>query len=218
MDHATLLRRLKGAPRPNAELLLAASRHAFVLADQHLSAAQATSNLEQQQRVWHWLQLVSGVLTSLAYQSVPPQPLARAYFSPGTACRDAIHDAIDGAMRTLDVCVFTITDDYLSKALAAAHRRGVALRIITDNDKGQDPGSDVERLAQLGIRVRLDRNEYHMHHKFAIVDGRTLLNGSYNWTRGAFAFNQENVIVSQDPALLSAFQHSFDALWQQFYV
>jgi mitochondrial cardiolipin hydrolase len=49
-----------------------------------------------------------------------------------------------------------------------------------------------------------------------IVDKRKLLNGSYNWTRGAFSFNQENVTVSHDVALLTAFQRTFDELWQQF--
>ena len=29
------------------------------------------------------------------------------------------------------------------------------------------------------------RRDGHMHHKFAIFDGERLINGSYNWTRGA---------------------------------
>jgi phosphatidylserine/phosphatidylglycerophosphate/cardiolipin synthase-like enzyme len=34
------------------------------------------------------------------------------------------------------------------------------------------------------------------HHKFAIFDGKTLLNGSYDWTRSAFTKNEENVLVT----------------------
>lgn len=216
-DHATLLRRFKGAARPDGDLLLAASHRAFELAAPRISAAQLAQDMEQSNRVWQWLQLATGVLTTLGHQSAPSPLASRAYFSPGMACRDAIFDAIDGASRTLDVCVFTITDDHLAKALAAAHRRGVAIRIVTDNDKGRDLGSDIERLEHLGIPVRIDRTEYHMHHKFAIVDKRMLLNGSYNWTRGAFSYNQENVVVCYDSALLVAFQRTFDELWQQFY-
>ena len=51
-----------------------------------------------------------------------------------------------------------------------------------------------------------------MHHKFAIFDGRTLLNGSYNWTRGAARDNQENVMISDDQRLVAQFQGEFDRL------
>ncbi len=40
------------------------------------------------------------------------------------------------------------------------------------------------------------------HHKFAIVDGRLLLNGSFNWTRQAVTSNNENVTVLSDAQLV----------------
>ena len=45
-----------------------------------------------------------------------------------------------------------------------------------------------------------------MHHKFAVVDGRLLLNGSFNWTRQAVLSNQENVVVANNTALVGAWQ------------
>ncbi len=52
-----------------------------------------------------------------------------------------------------------------------------------------------------------------MHHKYAIFDGTRLLNGSYNWTRGAAHDNEENIIDTGDPRLIGAFQKHFDELW-----
>ncbi len=89
------------------------------------------------------------------------------------------------------------------------------IRIITDDDKAGDLGSDVDRLASLGIETRQDRTDRHMHHKFAIFDQSTLLTGSYNWTRGAADRNLENFIVTADPRLLRAFSREFDRLWSQ---
>lgn len=44
--------------------------------------------------------------------------------------------------------------------------------------------------------------QFHMHHKFAIVDGRLLINGSFNWTRQAVLYNQENCIITDNPQLV----------------
>jgi phosphatidylserine/phosphatidylglycerophosphate/cardiolipin synthase-like enzyme len=138
---------------------------------------------------------------------------AEAHFSPGEHCLRAIRRHLAGAKRTADVCVFTITDDRLAEALVDAHCRGVAMRVITDNCKADDLGSDVDRLARAGIPVRMDKSPYHMHHKFAVLDGATLLTGSYNWTRCAASENQENLVVSDDVRLVSRFVVTFEQLW-----
>jgi phosphatidylserine/phosphatidylglycerophosphate/cardiolipin synthase-like enzyme len=117
------------------------------------------------------------------------------------------------ARRSADLCVFTITDDRITRALLDAHRRGVRVRLVTDNDKACDRGADIQQIEVAGVAVKVDRTPFHMHHKFAIFDGVRLLNGSYNWTRGAANDNEENLIDTGDPRLLAAFQRRFDELW-----
>jgi mitochondrial cardiolipin hydrolase len=165
--------------------------------------------------VLDWLEEVVGALDQALGTATPP-PLAEAHFSPGEGCRHRTLSLIDHAHASVDVCVFAISDDHLSRALVAAHHRGALVRVITDDDKAFDRGSDVEELARFGIEVRMDRSEYYMHHKFALFDRRILLTGSYNWTRSAAEHNQENLIVSDDRRLLGAFQVVFDQLWEQF--
>ncbi len=141
------------------------------------------------------------------------QARAEAHFSPGEDCLRAIRGMLERARRTADVCVFTITDDRLSDAILDAHRRGVSVRVITDNEKAEDLGSDIGRFEASGVAVRVDRSPYHMHHKFAILDGVTLLTGSYNWTRGAARDNEENLIVTDEPRLVNPFASTFERLW-----
>jgi phosphatidylserine/phosphatidylglycerophosphate/cardiolipin synthase-like enzyme len=178
-----------------------------------------------------WLEDVMRVLvpmgTPVAHAPGSPQPGEDlAFFSPGERCLQQIVHRFNSCRRTADVCVFTVTDDRISRSILDAHRRGVKVRIISDNEKQHDPGSDIQRFREAGIAVKLDDHGHrgrsdpgingHMHHKFAIFDGTRLLNGSYNWTRGAADMNYENVIDTADARLIAAFAEEFARLWNRF--
>ncbi|KAK3271956.1 hypothetical protein CYMTET_19723 [Cymbomonas tetramitiformis] len=116
-----------------------------------------------------------------------------------------------------DVCVFTITCNEIADEISAAHKRGVRVRIITDDAQRAAQGSDVDRLKAEGIAVRDDGViSGYMHHKFAILDKTILLNGSFNWTRHAVLGNYENIVVSNSTMLCSTFQGQFEELWLKF--
>jgi cardiolipin hydrolase len=165
------------------------------------------------QELLGWLEELIKLLAHLKPEGAASS--SRACFSPGDGCLMTILGELGKTRKTADICVFTITDDRITSAILAAHTRKVRVRIITDNDKQYDAGSDIERLRGAGIALRVDESEHHMHHKFAVLDGATLLNGSYNWTRNAAAFNEENLVVTSDPALLATFTRQFEAMWQQ---
>ena len=162
------------------------------------------------------LKWLEGVVRSLDGQRLPVAPITQeASFSPGSDCLQTIQRCLRHARQRIDICVFTLSDDRIAEEVLAAHRRGVAVRIITDNDKEYDAGSDIARLRDAGIAVVVDRTEAHMHHKFAIFDGTRLLNGSYNWTRSAGQYNEENLVLSNDQQLLGEFSAQFEKLWRQ---
>jgi len=142
----------------------------------------------------------------------------KAYFSPGDACLNAIIAGISRAKSSLKICVFTISDDRITRAILQAHRRGIPVKILTDNEKLYDKGSDIRELAQVGIPVRIDNTTNHMHHKFAILDNQTVLTGSYNWTRSAAQYNHENLIITNDKILVKNFSREFGRLWNEMMV
>ena len=71
-------------------------------------------------------------------------------------------------------------------------------------------------LCSAGIKVVHDNSTYHMHHKFCIIDGKKLLNGSLNWTMQGITSNQENVMVTRNLAFVKPFQARFNNMWSQF--
>lgn len=192
--------------RKASEAVLALFRsRAFELARDSVSDPRARS-------VISWLE--DTVKTLLPSRGSADAGQLEAHFSPGEGPLESILLLLEQARSSADVCVFTITDDRITRALLQAHQRGLRVRVISDGDKSFDPGSDVRRLAESGVPVRLERSEAHMHHKFALFDRTRLLTGSYNWTRSAAQVNYENVLISTDPRLVLPFCRVFDELWE----
>ncbi|MFT7578741.1 MAG: cardiolipin hydrolase [Myxococcota bacterium] len=179
---------------------------AFLMAMEHVKGGRAEEAVD-------WLEDLTKALWPSSSDVAAGQSPSEAHFSPEGDPAGRIIRLLDKSRKSLDICVFTITDNRVTAAVIKAFKRGVALRVVTDNDKAGDRGSDVERLIDAGIPVAVDVSDHHMHHKFAIADRHVLLNGSYNWTRSASKFNQENVSISSDATLVSAYQREFDRLW-----
>ncbi len=177
----------------------------------------ATGDTENRRLGMEWLEAVIKAF-------YPAEPIgadanrveAEGWFSPDDDCVGRIIDLFAQARQTVDVCVFTITDNRIAEAILRAHERGVRVRVVSDDDKAFDKGSDIGHLRSRGVECREDNTQHHMHHKFAIFDHELLLTGSYNWTRSASLNNEENFIISGDPRLLKAFARMFSKLWEDF--
>lgn len=206
VERQALARALDGS-HPGDELRRRLRNRAFDLVrDRLLNGGIGAADLVK------WLEGVTRTLDGGV--AAMEQVETRAYFSPGPGCLNAVREHLMRARQSVDVCVFTVSDDRITAEILAAHRRGVSVRLVTDNDKAFDAGSDVDLLRESGIAVTVDATSAHMHHKFALVDGKWLLNGSFNWTRSASENNEENLVVSNDPELVRQFRNRFEALWK----
>jgi phosphatidylserine/phosphatidylglycerophosphate/cardiolipin synthase-like enzyme len=141
----------------------------------------------------------------------------RVLFSPGTDIVEAISDLLKQTGQTLDICVFTITDQRLASDIRNCHQRGVQVRIITDDEKLHDRGSEIRPLQMAGIPVKIDHSLYHMHHKFGIIDSRIAFTGSFNWTYTASKHNQENLLITTNFDIVGQYREQFDILWNELF-
>lgn len=163
------------------------------------------------QQMLVWLEEANKLLLATAF----PETEEQVYFSPGEQCLQAIVSCIQKAIYTVDICVFTISDDRITSQIIACFQAGRKVRILTDNEKLHDLGSDIKQLAKAGIPVMVDQTRNHMHHKFAIIDSRLVLTGSYNWTRSAAEYNHENILVTHNKQAVYHFEKEFGKLWAE---
>lgn len=116
------------------------------------------------------------------------------HFSPKGGCTDAIVAAIQAATHEILVQDYSFTSEPIAQALIAAHKNGVTVRVIMDksvlNEKSQ-----VDNLHAAGIDVWIDSRHAIAHNKIIVIDGATVLTGSFNFTKQAETSNAENLLL-----------------------
>lgn len=144
---------------------------------------------------------------------------------------------LNKAKKSLNICIYLFSYKDLAEAVVAVHKRGVPVRIIFDSSMADHPDSQFYSFKQkgkkssnkqsqfsflkyymfcfAGIQILLNNggDSYLMHHKFAIIDGETLLSGSINWTGQGLVRNYENMIITNQEQFVKPFVDEFEKLW-----
>ena len=118
---------------------------------------------------------------------------------------------VDSADRTLDVAAHEIDHPLIAAALIDAHRRGVAVRVVTDSDYLHSFGPLA--LRPEGIPVRGDGRSALMHDKFIVKDGHSVWTGSFNLTVAGAERNGNNAVVIEAPRVAANFAEKFRWFW-----
>ena len=137
------------------------------------------------------------------------------YFSPEDHPRVHLLPVLESAQESIYFMAFNLTDDDLARLLIAKARQGVKVEGVFDERQAKtSTGNDYLRLKEAGLPVFLDANPYAMHHKVFIVDGETVVFGSYNFTHSAESRNDENLVIVHDPLLAAQFMEEFQRVYQ----
>jgi phosphatidylserine/phosphatidylglycerophosphate/cardiolipin synthase-like enzyme len=143
----------------------------------------------------------------------------KVYFCPEDKPARYIAGEIRGAKRSICVAMFTFTYSSLADELIAAARRGVRVEVMMERKQAGNSRVD-ERLAAAGVKVVVGANrttQYSaMHHKHAVIDGKTVIVGAANWTNVGLKKSNEDVIILRDPSVAHRFLADFAALMKRF--
>lgn len=139
------------------------------------------------------------------------------YFFPNKDNEIYVANMLRTCKSTLDIAIFTMTNNKISASIEEAFNRGVKVRVIADDECAKMKGGDIYRLALLGIPTKTDNNKrFHMHHKFAVLDNSVVLTGSFNWTAQAVKYNQENILFYENQEIAHKYTAAYDQIWNEF--
>lgn len=118
-------------------------------------------------------------------------------FQPGDGKgKERIKQMLRSAQKTIRVGMFAFTRFDFARELIQAKKRGVSVEVALDLGMSRGAGSKVvAMLKKEGIPLRFNDGRHLLHHKFAYIDSKCLINGSANWTKAAFTQNDDCFII-----------------------
>ena len=126
---------------------------------------------------------------------------------------------IQSARTSLDVTVYLITHQEVVRALGAAARRGVHVRVLLEQHPyggGESNRRAAEALRKAGVKVRFSSPAFrYTHQKSLIVDGSTAAILTMNFTHSSFTRNREYGVILHEPRYIAEMKRVFDADWER---
>jgi phosphatidylserine/phosphatidylglycerophosphate/cardiolipin synthase-like enzyme len=129
------------------------------------------------------------------------------YFSPTDKTMHTLIQSILDAQKSVHFMAFTYTDRDLAAAMIERAKAGVDVQGVVENRYAVQ-GAFVP-LYCANLPVKTDGNRYTMHHKVIILDGETVITGSFNFTKSADSVNDENILIIHSPAVAALYEQEY---------
>lgn len=125
---------------------------------------------------------------------------------------------IDAATSSIHIASFEFNLTPVAEALILAKRRGVDVRVLTDDEYGleadKEPGrGQFAMLEAAGIEIRADDRSTLMHNKFWIFDNQSVWTGSTNITENGVFNQNNNVLFIRSTRLAALYEAEFNEMW-----
>ena len=130
--------------------------------------------------------------------------LMEMYFCPEDRCKEHVMDVLDSTKESIHFMTFVFTDDDIAELLLKK-----ADEIEVRGVFGQDDGKygEFQTLEQFSVKIPI-------HHKVFIVDGTTVITGSYNPSKNGNTRNDENVMILRDSNIAQQFEKEFSRFYK----
>lgn len=135
-------------------------------------------------------------------------------FTPDPACLSLILKQIDRAKNQVLVQAYSFTDPHIAHALIKAKKRGVDVKVILDKSNRKNKHSKISLISKAKIQTTIDPAQGIAHNKVMIIDGKTVITGSYNFSQNAYTRNVENVLIIHSPEIAKSYTQHWYKRWE----
>jgi len=135
-------------------------------------------------------------------------------FSPplpqGCDPTQTVTQALNSAQHQILVQAFSFTSAPIATAIVNARKRGVDVRVILDKSNAGRGYSGATFLEHANVPVLIDARHAIAHNKVMIIDGQTVITGSFNFTKAAEQNNAENLVLIHNSAIADQYVQNWN--------
>ncbi len=120
-------------------------------------------------------------------------------------------DSLDAARYQIDAALYDLNLWTIRNAFIRAHKRGVVVRIVVEEDSMDRP--EIQELIAAGITVIPDQAEGLMHNKFIIIDQAEVWTGSMNMTLNGAYRHLNNLVRIRSVLVAENYTAEFEEMY-----
>jgi phosphatidylserine/phosphatidylglycerophosphate/cardiolipin synthase-like enzyme len=135
------------------------------------------------------------------------------HFSSQGSVGKALTEAIRGTKERLTVALYGFDNTDLGDELLELVKKKVTVRLKIDKSRSARKKlvALIDRLKAGGVDVQTVAPNGRNHNKFAVIDGKRVLTGSYNWTLKSEG-NWENLLILDCPELAKSYESEWERI------
>ncbi|HYW19753.1 MAG TPA: DUF655 domain-containing protein [Nodularia sp. (in: cyanobacteria)] len=144
-----------------------------------------------------------------------------------------IGKSLNSATKSIDMALFVFSEQPLANILKTRHQKNVSIRALIDSQFAYRDYSDA--LDMMGValsnncKYEVDNNPWQnplttvgvptlakgdlLHHKFGVIDQKTVITGSHNWSKAANYGNDETLLIVENPIIAAHYVREFARLY-----
>jgi phosphatidylserine/phosphatidylglycerophosphate/cardiolipin synthase-like enzyme len=146
----------------------------------------------------------------------------------------SIGKVLAASRERVDFALFVFSEPALGNILQTQSQQGIKVRGEIDRQFAYRDYSSALPLMGVSDTCQPNQTNLHpldtigvptlptgdlLHHKFAVIDGQTVITGSHNWSNAANYHNDETLLIIQNnPVVAAHFDREFDRLYQHVVV
>jgi phosphatidylserine/phosphatidylglycerophosphate/cardiolipin synthase-like enzyme len=134
------------------------------------------------------------------------------YFCPEDYCAERVKEELMAASESIHFMTFSFTHNGIANVLLLKNLEGVLVKGVFEN---RGSGTEYSKFKVLSYQMDVvkDKNPNTMHHKVFIIDGKVVVTGSMNPSKGGDERNDENILIIHDAGIAEMFLEEFEKVY-----
>lgn len=128
----------------------------------------------------------------------------------GEEIKDKISESIINSKSEILVAMYNFSYKKFAKDLVDASKKGIKVTVYLDSKKVKEDSEISDFLVKNNIKVVLVKDKMHL--KVALIDSKTAIFGSTNWTKESFEENYELIYISEDKNIVDTLKSFIKSL------